>query len=548
MIITKAVSALEKPFADQEISDFEERKKVSALRGERVSFQLIYIYKMDDVEKREWVLYYPEISGPLAPYATLSAVRNVGVQKPCVGTPSTREDKNYLRTRPGLFPDILTPLGEGNKFVAASDILNSIWIDIELPADAALAGEQTLTVDIIRKKDGSKVASETYTVDILPISLPEEKVLYTQFFYHASISGYYGLDDYSEKHWQYMENFLALARKEGMNTLYTPLSLIRLHKLAPCKYRADLSRFKRYVAMANRLGYKKIEIGHLFSAGDCAQATSSLVYYEGKKKIRIMGTGATDPEVTAALRTVLSSIIRYMKKYDDDSRLIFHVADEPAADKIENFRAARATIADLIDPYEGVDAIYGTSEAIDAYYREGLIRNPSPETPHVEHFCSLGVENLWTYYCCGPTENFSNRFIAQSSPVTRSLGMQMYKFKLHGFLHWGINYYGGGDCGGFTLPYIDQSAQNWVSAGDSFTLYPAMNGTAYESIRAVLMQQALQDIRAMQLCESLYSHDEVVRAIEETFGRELHFDTCARDVATMEAIREKINAMIREKL
>ena len=547
MLLTKAVSALEKPFADQDISEFKERKRISALRGERVSFQLIYTYKMDEVENREWVLYHPEISGVLAPYAKLCAVRNVGVQKPCVGTPSARADKNYLRTKPGLFPDILTPLGEADKFVAASDILNSIWIDIEIPEDCELSGEQTLTVDIIRNKDGAKIASETYTVDILAAALGEEKVLYTQFFYHQCISGYYEIPPYSEKHWQIMENYLTLARKEGMNTLFTPIALVRLHKTAPCKYRADLSRFKRYIAMANRIGYKKIEISHLFTAGNC-EYVGNLPYYDNGEKKNMRGIRATDPEVTAALRTLLSSIIRYMKKYDDDSRLIFHVADEPAADKIENFRAARATIADLIDPYEGVDAIYGTSEAIAAYYHEGLIKNPSPETPHVEHFISLGVKNLWTYYCCGPTEKFSNRFIAQSSPVTRSLGMQMYKFNVHGFLHWGINYYGGGDCGGFTLPYVDQSAQNWVSAGDSFTLYPAMNGTAYESIRAVIMQEALQDIRAMQLCESLYSHAEVVAAIEQVFGKELHFDTCAQDIDTMEAIREKINAMIKARI
>ena len=134
------------------------------------------------------------------------------------------------------------------------------------------------------------------------------------------------------------------------------------------------------------------------------RVTASLGYYENGKKTSFKDVSATDPEVTAAIRTLLSAIIRYMKKYDDDSRLIFHVADEPAADKIENFRAARGTIADLIDPYDGVDAIYGTADAIAAYYREGLIRCPSPETPHVEHFHSLGIEKLWTYYCCGPTE------------------------------------------------------------------------------------------------------------------------------------------------
>jgi len=548
MLLTKAVSALEKPFADQSISDFKERNFLSALRGERVSFQLIYTYKMDDVEKREWVLYHPEISGPLAPYATLSAVRNVGVQKPCVGTPEARADKNYLRTTPGLYPDVLTPLGVGNKFVSASDILNSIWIDIDIPADTALVGKQTLTVDIIKNKDSSKVATHTYTVDILPVVLPEEKVLYTQFLYQSVLSSYYGIEPYSERHWQLMEKYFAVARREGMNTLFTQLALVKVTKTAPCKYRVNLSRFKRFVEMGNRLGYLRVEISHLFSAGNASYALNSYGYYENGEYKTFGGVPATDPETTAYLRAVLGAIIRYMKKHDDDSRLIFHVADEPAADQIENFRAARATIADLIDPYEGVDAIYGTSDAIAAYYKEGLIRNPSPETPHVEHFCSLGVERLWTYYCCGPTERYSNRFIAQSSPVTRSIGMQMYKFNIHGFLHWGINYYGGGDCGGYTLPYVDQSAQNWVSAGDSFTLYPAMNGAPYESIRAVIMQEALQDIRAMQLCESLYSHKEVVDAIEKAFGKELHFDTCAQDIDTMEKIRETVNEMIRAKI
>ncbi len=90
---------------------------------------------------------------------------------------------------------------------------------------------------------------------------------------------------------------------------------------------------------------------------------------------------------------------------------------------------------------------------------------------------------------------------------------------------------------------------NFVATeSDSFTLYPAMNGTAYESIRGVIMQQVLQDIRVMHLCESLYSHEKVVAAIEAVVGREVHFDTCALSVDMSEAIRERINEMIAAKL
>ena len=75
-----------------------------------------------------------------------------------------------------------------------------------------------------------------------------------------------------------------------------------------------------------------------------------------------------------------------------------------------------------------------------------------------------------------------------------------------------------------------------------------MSGAPYESIRAVLMQEVLQDIRAMQLCEGLYSREEVVSAIEAVFGKELHFDTCETTVSGMEAIREKINDMIKARI
>ena len=55
-------------------------------------------------------------------------------------------------------------------------------------------------------------------------------------------------------------------------------------------------------------------------------------------------------------------------------------------------------------------------------------------------------------------------------------------------------------------------------------------------------------MRAMKLCENLYSKEEVVCEIEKIFGETLAFNTCAKSEATMLAIREKINEMIKAKL
>ena len=41
------------------------------------------------------------------------------------------------------------------------------------------------------------------------------------------------------------------------------------------------------------------------------------------------------------------------------------------------------------------------------------------------------------------------------------------------------------------------------------------------------MEEAMQDIRAMELCKKYYSHEEIVKAIEEEMGEPVTFERCA---------------------
>ena len=126
--------------------------------------------------------------------------------------------------------------------------------------------------------------------------------------------------------------------------------------------------------------------------------------------------------------------------------------------------------------------------------------------------------------------------------------MQMYKYNIVGFLHWGFNFYNTRQSIDSLNPMLDPSGGKWVPAGDTCLVYPAQDGTALESIRIMTFNEGLQDMRAMQLCESLYSHDEVVKAVEEVLGDELNFTRCASSSAELHAVREKINAMIKAKV
>ena len=69
-----------------------------------------------------------------------------------------------------------------------------------------------------------------------------------------------------------------------------------------------------------------------------------------------------------------------------------------------------------------------------------------------------------------------------------------------------------------------------------------------ESIRLVAFRQGLEDIRALKLCESLYSKEEVVAAIEKAYGNTIVFEKCANDTATMEKVRDAVDKMIMAKL
>ena len=79
-------------------------------------------------------------------------------------------------------------------------------------------------------------------------------------------------------------------------------------------------------------------------------------------------------------------------------------------------------------------------------------------------------------------------------------------------------------------------------------VYPDQKGNPLESIRLLAMEEAMQDVRAMQLAEKYYSHDEVVSAMEKALGDEITFTRCAHNADEMLRVREAVNELIRRAL
>ena len=122
--------------------------------------------------------------------------------------------------------------------------------------------------------------------------------------------------------------------------------------------------------------------------------------------------------------------------------------------------------------------------------------------------------------------------------------MQLYKYNITGFLHWGFNYYNNRASGDAINPYLDLGGEDWVPAGDTFIVYPSQDGTPLESIRSITMDEAMQDIRAMRLAEEYTSHRAVVKAMEDALGREITFDRCTESADEMLRVRSAVNKII----
>ncbi len=550
MLTTKLISSLEKVMLTDTAEKFSPLEKISVLKGERLSFQVLYV--PTDNHPYEHILWEIKAESELAKYTSARNVANIGVTKPCY---KQKCDDKYLSYEPGFYPDILLPLRNGGAVATSyGAFIKSIWFEVEVPENFP-AGEYPLTVTL-ESKLGKYL--HTLKIDVIDAVLPElDGFKYTNWFHCDSLASYYGVEIWSERHWEIIENFAKSAVRSGVNLLLTPLFTLALdtrvggerptHQLVGVtkvgdRYEFDFSLVERWIDMCDRIGVKYFEICHLFTQWGAYHAPKIMATVNGEyKKIFGWGTDSVSPEYTAFLRSFLTEFLSFMKKRGLDKRCLFHISDEPSLDHLESYKAAKNSIAGLLEGYTIMDAMSKYE-----LYEQGVVSTAIPSNDHIEPFLENKVPDLWTYYCCSQAKDVSNRFIAQSSPRCRSIGMQMYKYDIVGFLHWGFNFYQNRHSMDAVNPYLNTCGDEWVPAGDMFIVYPAQDGTAYDSLRLPVFFDALQDMRAMKLCEKYCPKDQIIAGVEKILGEKIKFDKCVEDSDTMLKMREYVNGIIKK--
>ena len=554
MLETKIISAMEKCFLDQTPADFPVLERIRMYKNERATVQFA-VYDPDESDNC-CHLVEVKLYGTLAKYATMHTVENIVNYAPSFTTPKrTRElDPTFLRTEPGLYPDVLAHPMNGSCMPLVNQQLHTAYIDFE--GDDLEPGVYPTEIAVV---SGNTVLQRAFVeITVMDALLPAQDTRITNWFYADCLADYYNVPVWSDRHFEICDNFMRTAVKNGINLILMPVFTVALDthvggertttQLVQISrdngvYSFDFSLCDRWIEICRRVGVKYYEISHLFSQWGAAHAPKVMVTVDGEYK-RLFGwdTDASGAEYVTFIRAFLKEFTAYMENQGLKEYTYFHISDEPGGDHLAQYKKNRETVDMYLSGWKILDALSHVE-----FYREGLLPIPVPSSGVIEDFMKEDIKERWVYYCCGPWIGASNRFVAMTLSRTRSLGMQMYKYGIEGFLHWGYNFYN--NCGSYdhVNPFLNPAAGYWGITGDAHVVYPGQDGKPLDSLRLRAFKAAIDDIRVMKLAESLYDKETVVAEMEKLVGS-IDFMHCVNDASLMQKLRDRLDDIILAKL
>ncbi|MBP9989036.1 MAG: DUF4091 domain-containing protein [Ruminococcus sp.] len=534
MIKLYVLSSLNKVFLDEEPKN-EKFKGLSLLKKETGSFQIAL---KNDCEQKLDICIQSDLS-----------VKSYNVENVPVGKVCSNGDDYYLRKESGLFPDLLV---ESNSILTDGNY-RSAWFEIK--TDDAKSGNHNIIISFC--KDNEIIAECEINVEIINAELPEQNLIYTNWFHTDCLHTWYNVPVFSEDYWRITENFLKTAAEHGMNMVLTPLftpaldtavgkerptvQLVDVYKDGE-NYTFNFDKLHRWIEMCDRCKIKYFEMSHLFSQWGAMHTPKIMATVNGKYT-QIFGwkTWAASKKYESFLRQFAKELCAFLKNEGVEKRCFFHVSDEPSMERLKDYAKRSKLIYELFDGFTIIDAL----SDID-FYQKGIIKNPIPCINHTIDFVGK-VPELWTYYCCGPDSgNYPNRFIGMPMERVRILGYIMYKYNIKGFLQWGLNFWYSQLSDHPVDPFKVTDSDGAFPAGDAFVLYPGENENPLVSMRFKAFKEALQDMRALELLEKLCGRDKALEILQNEC--EINFNEYPHGSQWLLSKREEINQTIKKAL
>lgn len=539
----KCISSLAKVFPLIEPEDDLKEIQLSAFQNEVLSFQVAYKGNMD------WTKFVTlDISSPLNKCMNIRQVKVMPSLYPC----GPNYDGDFLDTKPGLYPDLLRKI-KNKQVQVLPGLWHSVWVDIE-PGLRISGGDYQIEISL-KDSSGNILCCTGIIIRVYKGMLPDQTLKNTQWFHADCLADYYHVIPWSKKHWKLIDNFLSIYTKRGMNTILTPTftppldtavggerTTVQLVEVTAegNNYYFNFDKLKQWINLCEKHGIVYFEMAHLFTQWGAKHAPKIMGWKHGSyRQLFGWNTDAGSEEYAIFLKAYLAALLPQLYQWNLQGRVYFHLSDEPEEGDMEAYAYARELVKDCIGDYPIIDAL-----SHYPFYENGLADNPIPVIDRIEPFLENKVPDLWTYYCCAQEKEVSNRFFAMPSARNRILGIQLYKYDIKGFLHWGFNFYNTKYSLEHINPYEITDAGGFFQSGDSFLVYPGADEKPEESIRLMVFAEAIQDVRALEWLESLTSKEFVLKLIEEGLDEPLTFKRYPADNAYILKLRSKVNNLI----
>ena len=116
----RPISALEKCFFDDSLDEKIVYTNATALTGERFSYQIALL--LDEMPMGGKQVVHYKLESDLQDQIRIARVDHVPSMMPAY----PEQDENYLRTEPGLYPDLLRPISQEDRIYLVSGRLSSV--------------------------------------------------------------------------------------------------------------------------------------------------------------------------------------------------------------------------------------------------------------------------------------------------------------------------------------------------------------------------------------------------------------------------------------
>ena len=347
---------------------------------------------------------------------------------------------------------------------------------------------------------------EPLRVEVLDITLPEPhdfRFLLGIWQNQGSIARRYGLESWSDEHWEMLKVYTADLARYGQDYITVGRHLFDWTKTADgWEFGYDL--FDRYVNMCMDQGITRgIEYLQLFN-GRRDQEVHYRDVVAGKDVS--YRCNVADPEWDDPYLAFLTDFARHLREKGWFDRTWVCPTDEPqdvyTGRALSDFAHATEVLRQADSEFKTTVAIdnFKSAQTLEPYIDRYVFKLRQDVYDHdfAQERLAEGKRVEW-YICCHPER--PNTFITGDLTETVAIGWMTYRENLEGLLRWSYT-------ARPTDPFGKPEGDGKYTAGDLFIVYPGENGPL-ASVRWEALLEGIQDFELLHMLS-----DEIAAARE----------------------------------